>query len=125
MRKEIVKADCPAFDDGDNLEAILEWAEVSVEWSDIFVNGREERTCRPELAHWSMVWKPGFIGFTSLKENNDRDRARARWAAACFIYLWCKGIEASLACHLAEAYVNHYEVSFDDEEAEDGTDSST
>lgn len=110
MPREIVKSECPEFKDGDNIDAVLQWAGASVEWSDVFVNGREERTRRPELAHWSMVWSPGFIGFTSLTENNDRNRTRARWASACFIYLWCKGIEASLACHLAEAYVNRYEV---------------
>lgn len=110
MEHGIIKAECPPFDSGDNVETILRWADASVEWSDVFVNGKGERKQRPNLAHWSMVWKPGFIGFCSLSQNSDTDRTRARWASACFIYLWCKGIEASLACELAEAYVNHYKV---------------
>jgi len=110
MKNTINKAECPEFEDGDNTDAILEWAEASVEWSDIFVNGKGKRSRRPELAHWSMVWRPGFIGFCSLSENTDQHRAQARFASACFIYLWCKGVDASIACKLAEAYVNFYEV---------------
>lgn len=107
---KIKKEDCPDFDD-DDFEPILEWAEASVEWSDVMVNPKtEKRTRRPELAHWSMCWKPGFIGFCSLKENTETDKIRARCASALFIYLWCKGVEASVAAHSAEAYVNYYKV---------------
>lgn len=109
-KMNIEKCDCPEFDD-DNFDPILEWANASVEWSDVIVNPKtEKKTHRPELAHWSLVWKPGFIGFCSLQKNTKVDRIRARCAAALFIHLWCKEVDAAVAAHIAEAYANYYKV---------------
>ena len=63
-----------------------------------------------------MVWKPGFIGFLSLKENTPRNRIRARAASALFVYLWCKRVDPGIAAHCAEAYVNFFEADASDEE---------
>lgn len=123
----IDRSACPEWnDDPEKVDAILEWANASVEWSDTFVSGRDEvHRKRPELAHWSMVWRPGFIGFMSVREDTPKDRSRARAASALFIHLWCKHVYAATAAHCAEAYVNYYECHFDDEgeEPKDGSES--
>lgn len=116
---DINKAECPGFKRGDNIEAILEWAQASVEWSDTTVNGKGECRHRPELAHWSLVWKPGFIGFCSIREDTPEDMRRAKFASALFIYLWCQDVDAAVAAHCAEAYINYYKV---EEEEDEGLD---
>ena len=112
MKHNINKAECPEFDE-DDVAPILDWANASVKWSDTFVNPRKgTETKRPESAHWSLVWPPGFIGFMSLHEESEANEDRARTASALFIYLWCKGVPGDIASHCAESYVN-YEGGFD------------
>tara|TARA_Y100000034_G_scaffold103692_1_gene129526 strand:- start:5129 stop:5563 length:435 start_codon:yes stop_codon:yes gene_type:complete len=102
---------CPDWKHGEGTEQIIEWAteglNFSIEWSDIFVNGKNERRRRPELAHWTLVWKHGFIGFESFKANDGETRVRAREAAALFIYLWCKQVDPGIASRLAELHARH------------------
>jgi hypothetical protein len=131
----IDRSACPEWnDDPEKVDAILEWANASVEWSDTFVSpkrggGEDEvvRTRRPELAYWSLVWRPGFIGFMSVREDTPKDRSRARAASALFIHLWCKRVDAAISAHCAEAYVNYYKCHFEDddegEEPKDGSES--
>ena len=88
------KEECPTFDYS-NYEPILEWAKAEVAWDDTFVNGKGEKFVRPKLAHWTLLWEHGFIGFDTIKAKEDEPKARM--ASALFIYLWCKGIPASLA----------------------------
>jgi len=116
----VIRSACPPWsDDIEKVDAILEWApDASIEWSDVFIGGDEVRRKKPELAHWTLVWKPGFIGFMSIKEDSHKDRIRARAAAALFIHLWCKRVDAAVAAHCAEAYVNYYKCHFEDDEEE-------
>lgn len=97
----------PDFDD-DNYEEILKAAEATVEYSDEFVDGNDKVTHLPEFGHWSLCWKHGFIGFDAIEKDNEVD---AKKAAALFIYLWSKGVRASIADRAAEAYVRTWKVS--------------
>ena len=117
---DIDKSACPVWtDDQEDVDAILAWApNASVEWSDTFVRPKRDGgegevvlTRRPEFALWSLVWKAGCIGYCSLKEDTEKDRIRARTAAALFIHLWCKGVDAAVAAHCSEAYVNFFEIT--------------
>jgi hypothetical protein len=94
------RSDCPDFDDLD-YEKILTWAKAEVVYDDVFVNGKGEKTVRPERGYWTMFWEHGFIGFNTISKE---DEAVARMAAAMFIYLWCHGIMASVADSLAALY---------------------
>lgn len=105
MQRDPRYAECPEFEDH-NFEQILDWAkktfDAQVSWSDQFTDGETVYT-KPELAYWSLVWKPGFIGFDHLRSKDDE--AAARKTAALFIYLWCLGVCASIADRCASAYV--------------------
>ena len=111
MKRDKLLNDCPEFDDF-NHEEILAWAsenlEARVEWSDEAV-GPKGRVKGPQYALWSLIWKPGVIGFDHLPKLEDEEKARK--TAALFIYLWCKGIEASIASRLADSYVRSYTIT--------------
>ena len=111
MKQDKLLDNCPEFDDF-NHEEILAWAsenlEARVEWSDEAV-GPKGRVQGPQYALWSLIWKPGVIGFDHLPKLEDEEKARK--TAALFIYLWCKGIEASIASRLADSYVRSYTVT--------------
>lgn len=102
--KELKKEDCPEFDYFD-YEPILEWAGAKVVWEDTFVDGHGNKHVNPKLAHWVLLWRNGFIGFDGIK--NKEDEPKARMAAALFIYLWCKGVSASIADNCASLYARH------------------
>lgn len=104
MKKEINKAECPEFDHFD-YEPILKWAEAEVVWEDTFVDGHGNKHVRPDRAYWTLFWKPGFIGFDCIR--NKEDEPKARMAAALFIYLWCKGVSASIADNCASLYASN------------------
>ena len=98
---------CPEFDD-ENYEAIIDWAakefQAKVTWDDLVYCGRTKATThRPDLAMWGLSWSYGCIGFSHLRDINDEEKARKE--AALFIYLWSLGVPASLATHMATAYV--------------------
>ena len=94
------KSDCPDIEDG--YEPILAWANAKVSWSDIVYSGRDLTPIhRPDLASWGFSWKHGGISFSSsLKKDEEK---MARMASAMTIYLWCKGINMSLAWKLGLA----------------------
>jgi hypothetical protein len=113
MRNEVLieKSECPLYDDDkESIDAILNWAPgADVGWSDMFVNPKTKvSTPNPKLAHWTMVWAMGFIGFTSLRDNTRFNERCARAASALFIYLWCQNVPAYIASNCAEAYVNFH-----------------
>ena len=87
---EIAKAIEP-FDVDFEYEKILEWCAtnrgLTITWTE---NG------------WKLAWKYGYIGFDGLKQE---DEAKARKAAALFIYLWTKGVSAGIAERCANGYV--------------------
>ena len=92
----------------ENLNAILKHAdmlfELHVTYCDEFIDGDGTVTKYPELGCWSMSWVYGTISFCALNKPNQE--AEGRTAAAVFVWLWkYKGIEASVAERLAEAYV--------------------
>jgi len=89
----------PEFEHFD-FEPILAWAEAEVTWCDEFVNGEGLVTKNPEFATWSLYWKYGSISFSFHKE----DEQKARMSAALFIYLWTKGVSASIADNCAVSY---------------------
>jgi len=104
-KKELDKSKCPEFDYF-NYEPILKWAGARVVWDDTFVNGKTgKRTKRPEHALWTLLWDNGFIGFDCIREK--KDRKKARMAGAMFIYLWCKGVSASIADSCASLYARN------------------
>jgi len=109
----IQKSDCPVFDDGpEAVGDILDWAGAKVEWSSVIVDGAtEKRRHDPRAAHWSLCWKPGFIGFMSLRTGCREDQIKAHCASALFIYLWCQGVDVAVAAHCAEAYVAFFDVT--------------
>ena len=99
------KSKCPEFDYF-NYEPILKWAKARVVWDDTFVNPRTgKKTKRPEMALWTLLWTHGFIGFDAISDK--KDRKKARMAGALFIYLWCKGVSASIADSLASLYARN------------------
>jgi len=103
--KELDKSKCPEFDYFD-YEHILEWAGAKVVWEDTFTNLRTGKvTHDPKRALWTLLWGYGFIGFDTICKKEDE--AKARMAAAMFIYLWCKGVQASEADALASLYARH------------------
>lgn len=103
--KELDKSKCPEFDYF-NYEPILKWAGARVVWDDTFVNGKTgKRTKRPEHALWTLLWHKGFIGFDAIYKKEDRKKARM--AGALFIYLWCKGVSASIADNCASLYARN------------------
>jgi hypothetical protein len=104
-KKELNKADCPEFDYF-NYEPILKWAGAKVVWDDTFVHaGTGKRTKRPEHALWTLLWQHGFIGFDCISLK--KDKKKARMAGAMFIYLWCKGVSASIADNCASLYARN------------------
>ncbi len=98
------KAECPEFDYFD-YEKVLEWSGAKVEWSDTFVNGKGEVSKLEKFAHWTLFWDRGFIGFDAIKKREDEPKARM--ASALFIYLFCKGVPASIADNCASLYARH------------------
>lgn len=102
----------PVFDD-DNYEDILKAADATVEYSDEFADGHGKVTNIPEWGHWSLCWKYGFIGFDSITKD---DEVTAKKAAALFIYLWSKGVTASVADKASEAYVQYWNIRYLDNE---------
>ena len=104
-KKELNKADCPEFDYF-NYEPILEWAGAEVVWDDTFTNPRTGvKTQDPKRALWTLLWQHGFIGFDMIYKKEDE--AKARMAGAMFIYLWCKGVSASIADNCASLYARN------------------
>lgn len=71
----------PEFDEN-NFEPILEWANARIVNDDGYV----------------LVWEHGVMTF-------GYDEQKSRQAAALFIYLWTRGVEAGLAKHCAIGYV--------------------
>ncbi len=105
-KKKLNKADCPDFDYFD-YEPILKWAKAEVVWDDTFVDGHGKKHKRPSLALWTLFWDNGFIGFDSIQKKTKKDEKKARMAAALFIYLWCKGVSASIADNCAVLYARN------------------
>ena len=84
----------PDFDDED-FEKILEWGKAKV-------------TCdylKDDFPLWTLSWKPGFVSFWGI---SPEDEQSARKAAALFIHLWTRGIDAGLAERCGNAYAVHY-----------------
>lgn len=96
------KLKVPAFDD-ETYEDILKVADVDVRFGDEFVDGHGNVKRIPEYGAWAMSWEYGFITFDSICDKDQEQDARK--AAAMFVYLWCNGIQASIAERLAESYV--------------------
>lgn len=103
MNRFMNRTECPDFDDCD-FEKVLTWAKAEVIYEDVFVNGKGEKFVRPDRGYWTMFWEHGFIGFNTFKREDERV---ARIAAAMFIYLWCRGVMASIADPLAVLYARH------------------
>jgi hypothetical protein len=104
-RKELDKSKCPEFDYF-NFEPILKWAGAEVKFSDKFWHAKTGKiTKRPEMAHWTLLWQHGFIGFDCI--STKKERKKARMAGALFIYLWCKGVSASIADNCASLYARN------------------
>ena len=96
-----MKEECPKFDYFD-YEPILEWGKAKVVFSDTFVNSKGiSRKCE-KLAHWTLVWDQGFIGFDYFRKREEE--SKARMAGAMFIYLWCNGVAADIAERCAQLY---------------------
>lgn len=105
MKKDLNKAECPEFDYF-NYEPILEWSGAKVKYSDTFVHMKTGEARKNEKeAHWTLLWSYGFIGFDSIR--GAEDEAKARMAGAMFIYLWCKGVSASIADNCASLYARN------------------
>lgn len=103
----VKKDECPDFSDHD-FEKILQWGNVEVKYNDKFVGSDGEVTSHPELASWVMSWGHGVISFDSLDKDEEH---LARKAAALFVYLWCKGVDAMYADRCAAAYVKTWTVT--------------
>ena len=89
-------------------EEILEWSGAEVDFCDEFVDGDGKSIKISGAEHWGFSWEAGGIGFISLSKKSDWKRARV--AAAMFVYLWTRGVEASVANKLAESYVTMWSV---------------
>jgi hypothetical protein len=76
-----------------------------LEWSDISVGPRGEWPMPENLQHWTFGWQYGFIGLDGFKKEEEE---LARKAACLFVYLWSRGVEASLADNCAKAYCRLY-----------------
>lgn len=100
----MITENSPEFNQGDNVEVILEWADAKIEWFDgTFVNAAGKEKVYPHYACWGMTWKFGSI---SLVDNYSKSISaeRARILAALFIYLYTRGIEVSVALRCMEGY---------------------
>ena len=97
------KAECPDFDYFD-FEKILEWGKAKVAYTDTVyhVKTKTTRKLDEKHCHWTLIWHKGFIGFDTINKREDEEKARR--ASALFIYLWCKGVEASIADKCASLY---------------------
>lgn len=95
----------PEFDYFD-YSKIIDWAKqynLEVCYSDEFVsNGQVESI--PEMGSFALVWDFGVISFDSFKKD---EIVKARRAAALFIYMYSRGISASIASYAAESYVQN------------------
>lgn len=107
-KNEVDFAACPNFDYFD-YEFILTWAKAEVKYSDTFVDGKGESHHCPELAHWTLFWDRGWIGFDGFSKKEDE--SKARMAAAMFIYLYCKGVKADVADNCAYLYCKHMKIT--------------
>lgn len=107
--------ECPEFDDFE-YQKIIDWLAVDkkgdLAWENTFVsykNGVRTTRVDDKLAHWSFVWKFGFLGFMSFKKDEEE---RAKKCVAMFVWLWLKKkVPAQYADHLAEAYCRKYTFS--------------
>jgi hypothetical protein len=102
------KAECPEFDHFDP-DKILSWAKAEVIYEDTFTNRKTGITEKNEkYASWTLFWEHGFIGFDAI--NKKEDEVIAKRASAMFIYLWCKGVSASIADSCASLYARYVEL---------------
>jgi hypothetical protein len=95
----------PEFDHND-FEPILEWADAKI------VVSRPEDVLGvvySDPGSYSLVWEHGVIGFDFTEDIANMEQARR--AAALFIYLWTRGVEAAIAEHCAAAYIITWRVT--------------
>ena len=105
MKKDLNKTECPEFDYF-NYEPILEWSGAELKYSDEFYHAKTKTVHKDEKnAHWTLFWSYGFIGFDCICKK--KDELKARMAGAMFIYLWCKGVPASVAENCASLYARN------------------
>ena len=102
----------PEFDHF-NYQEILDWAaenaEAKVEWINTFhrIKGGnvEETIVDDKHALWSFYWKFGVIGLDEFKKEQEEE---AKMAAALFIFMYLKGLPASIADKASTAYVHRF-----------------
>jgi len=110
LESQLKKDECPDFEHND-FEPIIEWAGAKVWWSDVAYHSDGAVVHNPTHASWGFSWENGGISWDSLHEDNEKNKIIARRASALFIYLWCRGIAASLADNLAISYARNVRVS--------------
>lgn len=83
-------------------EEVLRDNNVTVEWSDVVVNGDGVESPNPWGGEWSLCWDHGFMGLGVFGKQYEEI---ARIGAALFVTLWLKGVPTHIASRLVGDYV--------------------